>query len=234
MELDWSVGEIFRALRQHALEENTIVIFTSDNGPWLAYGNHAGSAKPLREGKELYGKAAYASPLSCNGKGICQPAPSSMNPLMTIDLLPTIARITGANLPSLPIDGRDAWPLLTRQPGAQTPHEAYYFYYQTNELQAVRSGPWKLYFPHTYNTPVDSLPGRDGLPGQSVKVKIQTPELYNLENDISEIHNVAGKHPEIVQRLNALAELAREELGDALTGRDGRGVRPAGKASFDF
>lgn len=231
MEIDWSVGEILAALRRNGLEENTLVIFTSDNGPWLAYGNHAGHAKPLREGKGTVWDGGVREPFILQWKGHLPEGLVVNEPLMTIDLLPTIARITGADLPPLPIDGRDAWPVLSGQPGAKSPHEAYFFYYQTNELQAMRSGRWKLYFPHTYITKGETE-GKDGQPGPMVKVKLTEPELYDLETDISETRNVAAEHPDVVQRLQALAEQTRDDLGDALTGREGKGVRPAGKAVF--
>ena len=230
MEIDWSVGEILAALRRNGLEENTLVIFTSDNGPWLAYGNHAGSAQPLREGKGTVWEGGVREPFILQWKGHVPAGAVISEPLMTIDLMPTIARVTGAKLPPLPIDGRDAWPVISQAPGAKSPHEAYFFYYQTNELQALRSGRWKLCFPHQYNSIGTGTGGRDGMPGPYVSVKITQPELYDLENDLSETRNVASEHPEIVQRLEALAEKARAELGDALTGRQGSGVRPAGKA----
>ncbi len=231
MEIDWSVGEILAALRRNGLEENTLVIFTSDNGPWLAYGNHAGSALPLREGKGTVWEGGVREPFIMQWKGHL-PAGAVINePLMTIDLLPTIARVTGAPLPDLPIDGRDAWPVLTLQAGATSPHEAYFFYYETNELQAMRSGRWKLYFPHTYRSIGQTTGGRDGQPGPYASVKITEPELYDLATDISETRNVAAEHPDVVRRLEALAETARADLGDALTGRTGSGVRPAGRVS---
>ena len=229
MEIDWSVGEILSALRRNGLEENTLVIFTSDNGPWLAYGNHAGSALPLREGKGTVWEGGVREPFILQWKGHVPAGAVITEPLMTIDLMPTIARVTGAKLPSLPIDGRDAWPVISQAPGAKSPHEAYFFYYQTNELQALRSGRWKLYFPHPYNSIGAGAGGHDGMPGSYVSVKITQPELYDLTNDLSETRNVASEHPEIVKRLEALAEKARAELGDALTGRRGSGVRPAGK-----
>ena len=112
---------------------------------------------------------------------------------------------------------------------AKNPHEAYFFYYQQNELQAVRSGRWKLMLPHTYRTLAGRPGGRDGVPAKYEQVKIAKAELYNLESDTSETTNVADGHPDIVRRLEALAEQARAELGDSLTKRSGAGVREPGR-----
>ena len=102
-------------------------------------------------------------------------------PAMTIDILPTIAKIIGAELPKHTIDGKDIGPLLRGEPGAKCPHEAYFLYYDTSELQAVRSGKWKLMLPHTYRTMKGQAAGKDGKPGQYRQVKIEKPELYDLE-----------------------------------------------------
>jgi arylsulfatase len=148
---------------------------------------------------------------------------------MTLDLLPTLARLAGAALPTNKLDGKDIWPLMAGHPGAVSPQEAYYFYYQQNELQALTSGPWKLILPHTYRTMEGQPPGRDGKPGPYRNVKLAQPELYHLEKDPAETTNVAAAHPEVMARLLALAERARAELGDALTGRQGTEVRPPGR-----
>ena len=145
-----------------------------------------------------------------------------------IDLFPTIAPLIGARLPEHKIDGRDIWPLIIGNSKAKSPHEAYFFYYENNQLQAVMSGFWKLYLPHTYRT-LAGQPGRsDGkpVPYQQRKIGI---ELYHLGNDVSETTNVAGPHPDVVRRLEALAEKAREDLGDSLTNRTGTGVREPGR-----
>jgi arylsulfatase A len=145
---------------------------------------------------------------------------------MTMDLLPTIAKLAGTHAPTdRPIDGRDIWPLMTAQPGARTPHEAYYYYWAQG-LEAVRSGPWKLHFAHNY-AHLD-VPGGGGLPGKYTRPKT-TGALYNLEKDISEQHDLAAQHPEVVARLQALAERARTDLGDSLTKRQGANMRAAGK-----
>jgi arylsulfatase A len=146
---------------------------------------------------------------------------------MTIDVLPTLARLAGAKLPEQKIDGKDIWPLIAGQKGARSPHEAYLFYWNSH-LQAVRSGKWKLHFPHRYRTLGNKAGGKDGKP---VAPRLaETPlALYDLEKDIGETTNVADKHPEVVKRLKELAEKAREDLGDSATKTKGKGVRPPGR-----
>lgn len=226
MEVDWSVGQIMEALERHGLTGNTLVLFTSDNGPWLSYGDHAGSAAPLREGKHTVWEGGVRVPAIMRWPGHIPAGRFTDVPLMTIDLLPTIAGICGAPLPDRKIDGLDVLPILTGEEGAVNPHEGYYFYYGSNELQAVMSGPWKLYLPHTYFTP-GNPPGIGGMPGQYRQVEMEV-ELYNVVEDIAETSNLADQYPEVVEQLLALATKARDELGDALVGGAGRGVRPAG------
>jgi arylsulfatase A len=145
---------------------------------------------------------------------------------MTIDILPTVAKLAGAELPKHTIDGLDIWPLMSGKPGAKSPHEAFYFYWQQH-LQAIRSGRWKLHFPHTFNTLDGKSGGKDGKPAKYQEDK--TPlALYDLESDVGETKNVADQYPDVVRRLEALAEKAREELGDSATDRKGKGVRPPG------
>ncbi len=228
-EIDWSVGQITDAISKAGLDERTLVIFTSDNGPWLSYGNHAGSAGPLREGKGTCWDGGVREPFVARWTGRI-PAGSVCNePAMTIDVLPTIARLTGAALPKTKIDGLDIWPLLAGEAGAKNPHEAYYFYFADNQLQAVSSGRWKLQVPHTYRTMEGQAPGRDGKPGSYQNRKLTEPELYDLEADIGESKNVAAENPDVVARLLTLAEQSREELGDSLTQRKGKGSREPGK-----
>ncbi len=230
-EIDWSVGQILDALHRNGLDENTWVIFTSDNGPWLAYGNHAGSAKPLREGKMTDWEGGTRTPCIMRWPGKIPAGADTWDMLMTIDLLPTIAKLVGAELPKNKIDGLDVWPIISRQPGAKNPHESYWFYYEVNQLQAVSTsdGQWKLQLPHTYKTMIGQPPGHDGLSGEYANKKIETEELYDLVHDISETTNVAAQHPEIVKQLEAEAEKARADLGDGLTKRPGPGRREPGR-----
>jgi len=228
MEIDWSVGEILAALARHGLDENTLVLFASDNGPWLSYGNHAGSAGPLREGKGTVWEGGIRVPCVMRWRGKIPAGSRCREPLMTIDVLPTIASLIGAKLPDHPIDGRNIWPVISGAAGAKNPHEVLYFYYRANELQALRSGRWKIVFPHLYNS-LTGEPGHDGLPNGYAQAKCGL-ELYDLENDIGEKQNLIGRHPDVEKRLQELAERARQDLGDALTSRQGKGVRSPGQA----
>ncbi len=226
MEIDWSVGEILRTLEQTGLDDNTLVIFTTDNGPWLSYGNHAGTTGPLREGKGTTWEGGVRVPLIARWPGKIPRGSICSEPAMTIDVFPTIARLIDAPLPPHKIDGLDIWPLLAGTPGAQSPHEALYFYYHRNDLEALRSGRWKLVFPHKYRS-LTGAPGRNGKPA-GYSYPTCGLELYDLGSDVGEQHNVAAQHPEVVKRLTALAERARADLGDSLTNVDGTNVRPAG------
>src|SRR5262249_50624509 len=136
------------------------VMFTSDNGPWLSYGDHAGSAGPLREGKGTTWDGGQREPCIMRWPGHLPAGAVQPEPAMTIDILPTLAKLAGAPLPDLPIDGLDVWPLLSCQPGAKNPHDAYYFYWDRG-LQGVRSGQWKLHFAHDYRT-LGGKPGGTG------------------------------------------------------------------------
>ncbi len=228
MEIDWAVGEILGALKKHGLEENTLVIFSSDNGPWLSYGNHAGSAGPLREGKGTSFEGGQRVPFIARWPGKIPADTVCAEPAMTIDLLPTIAALAGAKLPDHRIDGRDIWPFFAGAADAKSPHEAYFHYYAQNELQAVRSDPWKLFFPHRARSMQGQTPGKDGIPGKYQPLPVESA-LYNLQSDPGETKNVAAENPEVVKRLELLAEKAREDLGDALTKRVGKGTREPGR-----
>ena len=228
-ELDWSVGEILKTLDRHKLAGNTIVIFTTDNGPWLSYGNHAGAAGKLREGKGTVWEGGVRVPFVARWPGTIPANTECRIPAMTIDVLPTLAKIVGAALPKHPIDGKDIGPLLRNEANARSPQEAYYHYYNTGELQAVRSGKWKLMLPYAYRTMEGQEPGKDGTPGRYRQVKIESPELYDLDADVGETKNVSAANPEVVKKLLEYAEKAREELGDSLTKRVGRGVREPGR-----
>jgi arylsulfatase A len=223
-ELDWSVGEIVATLKKHDLEKNTLVIFTSDNGPWLSYGNHAGTAGPLREGKGTSFDGGVRVPFVARWPGKIPAGSVCREPAMTIDLLPTIAKLADADVPKLPIDGKDIAPLLIGEKGAKSPQEAYFFYWG-QELQAVRAGKWKLHFPHEYRTLKEA--GRDGKPGPYANAKISL-SLFDLEGDVGETKDLSGENPEVIAKLRGLADRMREELGDSAQKVIGKGVRPAG------
>ncbi|MCS6852415.1 MAG: sulfatase [Gemmataceae bacterium] len=247
-ELDWSVGEILNTLRRLRLDERTIVVFISDNGPFLSYGEHAGSAQPLREGKLTTFEGGVRVPCLVRWPGQVPAGRVCEVPFMAIDWLPTLAELIGGKAPMLPIDGRSVKRLLLGDPGAGPPHEALFFY-SGNALHAVRSGPWKLHFPHPYVTPAGE-PGRGGKPSNWGQLPPPRPigqfdiegiatrhgyrieridlSLFNLETDPGERHNLAATHPDIVRRLSTLADAARRDLGDSLTGVAGRGLRKPG------
>jgi arylsulfatase A-like enzyme len=231
MEIDWSVGEILGALKRHGIDRDTLVMFTSDNGPWLSYGEHAGSARPLREGKGTSWEGGTRVPFIARWPGRIPAGRVCREMAMTIDLFPTLAKLIGAELPPHPIDGLDIWSLLSGDPKAKNPHAAYFFYFGNNELQAVRSGRWKLILPHAYRTLGNQPPARDGIPGKYQQVKLSAAELYDLQRDPEEKKNIAAQQADIRQRLEALAEKCRTELGDSLTKRKGAGVREPGRVA---
>lgn len=228
MEVDWSVGQILDTVRKHGLEENTLVVFTSDNGPWLSYGNHAGSALPLREGKGTMFEGGYRVPTLMWWPSKI-PANSTCDELAsTIDLFPTVAKLIDGRLPDHKIDGQDIRALIFGKEGAQSPHKAFYCYYAGGQLQAVRDRRWKLHFPHKYRTLNGRSGGSDGTPTRYEQAEIAT-ELFDLKNDVGETTNVYDQHPEVVKRLTAAAETARLDLGDRLNKTKGRGVRKPGR-----
>ena len=224
MEVDWSVGQILETLRKHKLDKNTLVIFTSDNGPWLSYGDHAGSAGPLREGKGTMFDGGCRESALMWWPGTIPAGSECHTPAMTIDLLPTVAELIGARLPKHPIDGKSIVHLL-KGTSDTSPHEAYYFYYG-RQLQAIRMGKWKLHFPHGYRTMAGRPGGTDGIPTRYSQAKIGLA-LFDMEKDIGETTDVKAKHPDIVKQLQALGEKMRNELGD--NGRPGTGLRPPGQ-----
>ncbi|MFL2577907.1 MAG: sulfatase [Flavobacteriaceae bacterium] len=227
MEIDWSVGQIMNKLKEHQLDKNTIFIFTSDNGPWLNFGNHAGSASPLREGKGTAWEGGQREPCVVSYPNGIEGGRVIDTPMMTIDLLPTIAEITGAKLPELKIDGKSVWDIWTGKSN-KSPHDAYFFYYKSNELHGVRYNDWKLYFPHTYRSLNGREGGKDGYPVNYDMNEIDEIELYDLKNDISESKNVADQHPKIVLEIKSLADEMRKKLGDKLLNIEGTENRPAG------
>ena len=225
-EIDWSMGQILRTLKELDLDAKTLVLFTSDNGPWLSYGNHAGTAGKLREGKATTWEGGVREPFIARWPGMVPAGRVCREPLMTIDILPTIAHITGAELPSVLIDGKNAWTLLHGDAGARSPQEAYFFYWERS-LEAVRAGKWKLHFPHEYPT-MTSVSGGDGFPGKYTKSRTELA-LYDLEADVGEMTNLVKQQPDIVKQLTSLAEKARVDLGDSATNRKGKGTRPPGR-----
>lgn len=249
-ELDWSVGEIIKALDHHGIAEDTLVIFTSDNGPFLSYGDHAGSAVPFREGKLTCFEGGLRVPCILRWPGRVPAGRASDELFTTLDLFATLAAICGAGpVPGRPLhhtDGLDLTPLLLGEADARGRET--FWCYAGGELHAVRSGHWKLHLPHDYLT-VAAEPGRDGKPSNYANMKPQAItesgirgiasrhgyrverlalSLYDLSADPGERDNVAAEHPDVVERLLHLATAARADLGDAITATVGTGLRPAG------
>lgn len=190
-EIDWSVGQVLKTLKSLGLDKNTLVIFTSDNGPWLKKGDHGGSALPLKGGKFSTWEGGMREPTIMRWPGKIPAGYDCSEVCSTIDLLPTLAKLAAASVPDdRVIDGKDIWPLLSGKPGAKSPHEAF-FYYKKMELQAVRVGKWKL----------------------SV---YKGTTLYDLEADIGETKNLVTQHPEIVVKLLAIMKDFDEKLKENL------------------
>ena len=229
-EVDDSVGRVLATLKELGLDDKTLVIFASDNGPWLSYGDHAGSAGPLREGKGTTYEGGIRVPMIARWPGRFPAGSTCREPVATIDILPTVAALTHAPLPPRPIDGKDITPLLRGTPGARSPHDALFFYYDDGQLQAMRAGRWKLLFPHTSRTMIGQGPGLGGHPGKYVAQKVGL-ELYDLETDLGETRNLATDHPEVVEKLQSRADAIRDEIGDSLRGKVGKSVRPPAVAN---
>jgi len=211
-EIDWSTGRILDTLKELGIDDRTLVVFTSDNGAARGPG---GSNGPLSGWKGSTMEGGMREPCVMRWPGKI-PAGTTCDELaITMDLLPTFAKLAGAEPPAdRIIDGRDISALMFGKKGAKSPHEAFY-YYHTNQLQAVRSGRWKL---HLALKP-KKLNWSGSVPESAL-------ELYDLETDIGEKNNIADKHPDVVRRLLALAEKARADLGDM--DRPGANQRPAG------
>jgi arylsulfatase len=227
MEVDWSVGEIMKALEINGLDKNTLVIFTSDNGPWLNFGNHAGSSGGLREGKGTSWEGGQRVPCIMRWSEVI-PAGEICNQLASsLDILPTLSQITGAELPKHKIDGISILPLMLGNKDASPRHE-FYYYYETNSLEAVQRDFWKLVLPHKGRTYRNMKPGSDGWPGPTGTETIKEPQLYDLRRDPGEWYDVAQYYPEKVKELQTLAEEARKDIGDELTNSSGENRRKAG------
>jgi len=227
-ELDWSVGQILAAIKENNLDDNTLVLFASDNGPWTTYGDHAGSAGPFREAKATSFEGGIREPFIARWPGHIPAGLLCKEPAMTIDLLPTFAKLINADLtPNKKIDGKDIWPLLT-QPNTKSPQEAYYIYWNEH-LEAVRAGRYKLHFPHEYReTPKVRATG--GIPTKA-GVGFQGHALFDLETDPGETTNIAAGHPDVVKQIEQLADEMRKDLGDSATKQKGTGRREPGRSA---
>jgi arylsulfatase A-like enzyme len=228
MEMDWSVGEILKTLKDNDLDKNTLVIFTSDNGPWLNFGNYAGSTGGLREGKGVSYEGGVRVPCIMRWKGTVPEGVVCNQLASTIDILPTIASICDVKLSKNRIDGVNLLQIL-RGGMTQQPRKYFYYYYRKNDLQAVRRDNWKLVLPHEGRSYVGQLPKNDGFPGPTPENIQHIQGLYDLRRDPAEAYDVQKMYPEIVEELLKVAENAREDLGDDLTKREGKNRRQSGK-----
>jgi arylsulfatase len=206
----------------------TVFIFTTDNGPWLNFGNHAGSSGGLREGKTTSWEGGQRVPFIIKWPAKT-PAGTVCNKLgCAIDILPSFAEIAGTSLPKLDIDGTSIVGLWEGKPNAN-PRETILFYYGKNNLNGVRKGNWKLVLPHTWSS-YNTKPGMDGNSGQRIKMTVETPELYNMMRDPGEQYNVIDYNPEKAKELMKIVEAARTELGDLNVGIEkGSGTREIGR-----
>lgn len=209
-EIDWSVGQVLDALKSNGVDERTLVIFTTDNGPWLnlKQAHHGGSALPLRAGKFSTWEGGMRVPMIARWPGKIPAGTTCSQVAATFDLLPTFASLATAQLPKNKIDGHDIWPLLCSE-SDKSPHEAF-FYYKGNALKAVRSGRWKLHLKATK--------------GRGKQAKELRRQLFDLVADIGETTNVIESHAEVA---TALAAIANEFAAELKAGARAEGKLPA-------
>lgn len=225
MEIDWSVGEIIKRLKQYGIYDNTLIIFTSDNGPWLNYGNHGGSTNGLAEGKLTTFEGGQRVPAIFSWPNKIPSGTVSNRLACAIDILPTLTNFVGGTLPENKIDGVDISEVLLGDSTANPRNELYY-YLGNNRLHAVRKGSWKLVLSHVYGS-YNAEPGADGFPKPTVST-VAEKGLYDLRRDPGEDYNVIEYYPDVVTDLEKVVEKARVDLGDFLTNRKGKNVREAG------
>ncbi|MEX0770596.1 MAG: sulfatase [Balneolaceae bacterium] len=209
MEIDWSVGEIVKALEENGVREKTLFLFTSDNGPWLSYANHSGQTH-FREGKGTSFDGGIRSPLIISYPREIEENTVSHDAFFSIDLMPTIAELTGSDLPGYELDGKNVWELIAGNAGVESPQD-YYAFTNGSEFQGVMSGDgkWKLHVPHGYRT--SPVGGRDGIPGLYQQAEIEL-SLFDMVNDPYEKVNVIDEYPEVADQLIRIAEEHRAEF----------------------
>jgi arylsulfatase A-like enzyme len=220
-EVDWSVGQVLEALKRNGVADNTLVMFYSDNGPWLPRGEDGGSATPLRNGKGSTYDGGMRVPCVMQWPGVIPAGTVSAEVASNMDLLPTFAKLGGATLPGKNvIDGKDITELLKATPGAKSPHETFFFFFG-NELHGVRSGEWKLRAENNLRN--ENVYRKDDVSS------ITMPEaLYNVVLDPGEQKNVIKDHPKIADRLRGYLKEMNQDMGDTLHGKMGPGLRPVG------
>lgn len=208
MEIDWSVGQIMKALKENGLDDKTMVIFTSDNGPWTSYGNHSGQT-PFRESKGTSFDGGTRSPLIIKYPGHVDANTISHNTFFSIDFFPTFCQLAGASLPEYEIDGKNVWDLIIDAPGAENPHNCYAITTgNTFEAVITSDGKWKLHLPHNYRNVVKG--GNDGFHGKYQQLRVDTV-LFDMVHDPYEKNNVYGHFPEVSERLIRYAEQHKEK-----------------------
>ena len=230
-EIDNSVGQIIKALKERDLEKNTIIIFTSDNGPWLSYGTHSGSAGIYKEGKGTSWEGGHRVPGIVYYPNEIKKNTKIEAPAMGIDWLPTIADFTKSALPDKKIDGLSLVPLLKGET-EKSPHQNFFFYYNRNELHAIRHLDYKLYFPHKYRSLNGRMGRDDGLPINYDQNEINSHELYNLKEDPSETNEISNSNQKIVNKILKIGDSIRNILGDSLKDIKGSEVREIGISSY--
>ena len=228
MEIDWSVGEILKTLTVNGIDKNTIIIFTSDNGPWINFGNHAGSTGGLREGKGSSFEGGVRVPCIIRWPGQIKEGLISNSLSSAIDIFPTLAELLNLQLPEKKIDGVSLLPILKGDVGAQ-PRKEFLYYYRVNSLEAVRMEDWKLVLPHEGRTYENFEVGINGFPGKVNENAEVKAGLYDLRRDPGERYDVQNQYPEIVKSLQALADKAREDLGDDILKVEGKNRRAIGR-----
>jgi len=209
MEIDWSVGEVIKSLKKNGVYDNTLVVFTSDNGPWLIYGEHAGSAAPLREGKMTCFEGGQRVPCIMSWPAKIPAGKVCKELVTTMDILPTMAKLIGADLPVNKIDGKDVSRVILGKRRAKSPTEIF-LYINAHTLEAARQGDWKLNYPHSYISVAKG--GTDGKRGKGARGKINDFELYNLKDDMGETTDVAEQYPEIVKQIKERADQEMKQL----------------------
>lgn len=210
--LDWSTGEIMKALRDAGIDDKTLVVFTSDNGPAIELGDHGGQCYPLRGGKGWLYEGGYRVPCIIRWPGKVRAGAVSHDIFTSLDLLPTFAALGGAELPDTPIDGVDFSARILERPGAAAPRNNF-FYYHRGVLRALRQGKWKLHFKWT----------EPRVPAQ----------LYDLSTDIGEQHNILHLHRQIAEEMAARVDSMRLSLGDAFFSERGTDQRPRARVDAD-
>ncbi len=224
LELDWSLGEIMKTLDEQKLTENTILIVTSDNGPWVHFGNHAGSSGGLREGKGTPFEGGTRVPFLIRWPGHVAPGSVSGELVTNMDLLPTICALTKSNVPFKRIDGIDCSDFLVGKT-KKSPREIFYYYYG-NRLMGVRYQHWKLILPHQSQSYVHGgALGEDGVPGTLNASNTVRGGLYDLAHDPGEVYDISSLNPDVVEKIMKYVEEAREDLGDEIAGRKGNNIR---------